>query len=87
MGWVGRVYAPAMLEPRERTPGIRWKGGLVGLSTGLDTEAREKILCPAEDRTPVVQSVDRHYTDWANPGQIVKSTTFKNQKERITWKN
>jgi hypothetical protein len=38
---------------------VRW----VGLRAGLETEVREKILAFAEDRTPVVQSVIRHYTD------------------------
>jgi hypothetical protein len=43
-------------------------GGWVGPRAGLDTEASGKILCPRRrsnpDR-PVVQSVVRHYTDWA----------------------
>jgi hypothetical protein len=35
----------------------------VGPIAGLDTEARGKILCLAKNRTPVSQSVARHYTD------------------------
>jgi hypothetical protein len=34
----------------------------MGLRAGLDTEARGKILCVCRNRTPVVQSVVRHYT-------------------------
>jgi len=45
MGVSGQRHAPAALYPRERTPGTHWIGGWVGLRAGLDTEAREKILC------------------------------------------
>jgi hypothetical protein len=58
------------LPPGERTPGTHCTGDWVGPRAGLDTEARGKILCPCRasnlDR-PVVQSVARHYTDWATP--------------------
>jgi hypothetical protein len=48
----------------ERTPGTHWAGGWVGPIAGLDTEVRGKNpLAPSGDRTPVVQSVIRHYTD------------------------
>jgi hypothetical protein len=61
--------------PRERTPGTRCTGGWVGPRVGLDTEVGEKILLPCwgsnTDR-PVVQSVVRHYTDWATPSPIRK---------------
>jgi hypothetical protein len=50
----------------ERTPSTHCAGGWVGPRTGLDTEARGKILSPLLgsnlDR-PVVQSVARHCTD------------------------
>jgi hypothetical protein len=66
MGVSGQRHAPTALYPRERTPGTHWTGGWVGPRAGLDTEAREKILCPNRgsnlDR-PVAQSVARHYTD------------------------
>jgi hypothetical protein len=35
----------------------------LGLRAGQDTEVRKKSLASAGDRTPVVQSVLRHYTD------------------------
>jgi hypothetical protein len=38
-------------------PGTHCTGGWVGFRAGLDREVRGKILCPAGDRTPVVQSV------------------------------
>jgi hypothetical protein len=40
----------------------------VGPRAGLDTEARGKTPCPyrgSNPDLPVVQSVARHYTDWA----------------------
>jgi hypothetical protein len=37
----------------------------VGLRAGQDTEAGRKIFTSAGDRTPVVRSVIKHYTDWA----------------------
>jgi hypothetical protein len=64
-GWVVSV------TPRPRfTPGTDCTGGWVGPKPGLDTEARGKILCPCRGSNPdrpVVQSVVRHYTDWATP--------------------
>jgi hypothetical protein len=59
----GQRHASAALYPRERTPGAHLIGGLVGLRAGLDTEARGKSFASAGDRTSVVQSVVRHYTD------------------------
>jgi hypothetical protein len=44
-GVSGQRHAPAALYPRERTPVTHWIGGWVGLRPGLDTDAREKILC------------------------------------------
>jgi hypothetical protein len=61
-------HAPAALCPGVRIPGTHCTGGWVGLRAGLDTEARVKILCPwrgSNPDRPVVQSVVRHYTDWA----------------------
>jgi hypothetical protein len=45
------------------TPGTNWRIGWVGARSDLDTEARGKFFASAKDRTPVVQSVVRHYTD------------------------
>jgi hypothetical protein len=39
------VLRSGALYPRERTPVTHWTGDWVGLRIGLDTEAREKILC------------------------------------------
>jgi hypothetical protein len=62
---IGRAFIPG-----KRTPGTHWTGGWMGPRAGLDTEDREKILCPCRgsnlDR-PVVQPVVRHYTAWDNP--------------------
>jgi hypothetical protein len=57
---------PAAFIPGERTPGTHWAGGCMGPRAGLDTEARRKILLPLpgiKHRSPVVQSIARHYTD------------------------
>jgi hypothetical protein len=44
--WVsGQRHAPAALYSQERNPVTPWKGGSVGVRAGLDTEARENILC------------------------------------------
>jgi hypothetical protein len=61
----GRAFTPG-----ERIPGTHCTGGWVGPRAGLDTEIRGKILCPCRGSNldhPVVQSVARHYTDWATP--------------------
>jgi hypothetical protein len=66
-GVSGQRHALAALYPRERTPGTHWIGGWVGLRAGVFTEAIEKSLASVRDRTLVVQSVVRHYTDCAAP--------------------
>jgi hypothetical protein len=63
-GWVVSVTPRPRFAPGERTPGTHWIGGWVSLKAGLDTETGEKkSFSSARDRTPVVQSVVRHYTD------------------------
>jgi hypothetical protein len=69
-GVSGQRQAPADFYPREMTSLTLWIGGWVDLRAGLDTEARGKIFASAEDQSPVVQSVVRHYTDWANPASV-----------------
>jgi hypothetical protein len=64
MGVSGQYHTPAAIYPREVTPGNHWIGGWEGLRAGLDKEASGKSFVCARDRTPVVQSVVRHYTDW-----------------------
>jgi hypothetical protein len=69
-GVSGQLHAPAALFPGKRTPGTHCTGGWVGLRACLDTEARAKILCPCRGSNPdrrIVQSVVRHYADWATP--------------------
>jgi hypothetical protein len=62
-----------VIYPRIKDPGTHWTESWVGPRAGLDTEARGKILCLCQgsnlDR-PVVQSVARHYTDWATPAPL-----------------
>jgi hypothetical protein len=67
--------------PGERTPGTHWIGGWVGPRAGLDEEARrKKSSASVGDRTPVVQSVVSHYTDWATPAPRHKSRWNNNIK-------
>jgi hypothetical protein len=61
------VSSQATLYPRQVTLGTHCTENWVGLTDGLDTEARGRAFAFASDRTPVVQSVLRHYTDWATP--------------------
>jgi hypothetical protein len=66
--WSASRLGRALL--RERIPCIHCARGWVGLRAGLDTEVTVKILCPcrgSNPNRPVVQSVVRHYTDWATP--------------------
>jgi hypothetical protein len=62
MGVSAQRHTPAALYP-VKYPGTHRTGGSVGLRAGLDTEATEKSFVSAEDRTPIVQSVVRHFTD------------------------
>jgi hypothetical protein len=72
----GRAFTPW-----ERTPGTHCTGGWVGPRADLDTEDRGKILCSRRGSNPdrpVVQSVVRHYTAWANPAPF-KCSTLQNK--------
>jgi hypothetical protein len=53
--------------PGERTSGTHWIGGWVGPEPARTQRLEEKSCAFDGDRTPVVQSVIRHYTDWATP--------------------
>jgi hypothetical protein len=61
---------PSRTLPWGKDAGTHCTGGWEGLRASLDTEDRGKILCPCRGSNPdrpVVQSVVRHYTDWATP--------------------
>jgi hypothetical protein len=49
--------------PLGKDPRTHWIGGWVDLTTGLDTKPEEKSFASCGYRTPVVQSVVRHYSD------------------------
>jgi hypothetical protein len=72
-GLSGQRHAPAALCPGETTHSTHCAGDWVGPRAGLDTDGRGKIISFCRwsnpDR-PVVQSVVRHYTDWATPDPI-----------------
>jgi hypothetical protein len=74
MGVSGQCHAPVALCPGGKTPGAHCTGGWVGPRAGLDTEVRRKILflCRGSNHDRrLVQSVVRHYTDWAIPAPLV----------------
>jgi hypothetical protein len=55
--------------PKERAPGIHWKGDWVSPRAILDEEVMRKIPSPcrweSNPRTPIIQPIARRYTDWA----------------------
>jgi hypothetical protein len=68
MGVSGERHATAvLLHPGKGPPvPIVQKAGLA--SELVSTQrVEEKFFTSAGDRTPVIQSVARHYTDWATP--------------------
>jgi hypothetical protein len=76
MGVSGQRHAPATLYLRGKGPPVPivqeagWAPGPVWTQ-----RLEEKFSASVGDRTPVVQSVVRHYTDWATPADI-KSIRF-----------
>jgi hypothetical protein len=78
-GVSGQRHAAAVLYSREKIPGTHWTGGWVGPRVGLDTEEKYSCLCRGSnlDR-PVVQSVTRHYSDWATHGSQQDTITSSN---------
>jgi hypothetical protein len=69
-GWVVSLTPRPRFTTRERTPGTHWTGSWVGPRAGLDAK-EEKFFAPARNRTPVVQWIVRHHTDWAAPGSLL----------------
>jgi hypothetical protein len=59
----GELHAPATLPPGKERPDTHWIGGWVGPQSRSVRCAEEKNPAPAENRTPVDQSVARRYTD------------------------
>jgi hypothetical protein len=81
-------YSPPSSDNVVRTPSTHWIGGWVGLSAGLDTEARGKIFASAGDRTAVAQPVVRYKTDWAtfSPAQsMICACCSLAYQRRSTW--
>jgi hypothetical protein len=68
MGVSGQHHAPAALYPRGKDPPV-----LIVQEAGWALEPvwtqrlEERSSAPVGNRTPVVQSVVRHYTAWATP--------------------
>jgi hypothetical protein len=56
----GRAFTPG-----ERTCGTHCTGCWVGPEPVWTQRLEEKCFAPAGNRTPIVQPVVRHYTDWA----------------------
>jgi hypothetical protein len=70
MGWVVSIMPQLRFTPGERTACTHSIGGWVCTRAGLDAEVRGRILCLCQGLNPdlpVIQSIVRHYTDWATP--------------------
>jgi hypothetical protein len=70
----GQRHVQTTLYPRGETSVTHWTGDWVGFRAGLDTEVRGKIscLCRGSNRIhSVLQSVARHYTDWATSAPLL----------------
>jgi hypothetical protein len=73
--WVVSLTLRPRFTPGERATGTRWTGGWVDPRAGLHTEVTGKIICLSRGSKPdcaIVQSVVRHYTDWATSAQEEK---------------
>jgi hypothetical protein len=64
MGCVVNIKTRSLLTLGERTSATCCTGGWVGPRAGLDTSGK-KSFASRGDRTPSVQSVVRHYTDFS----------------------
>jgi hypothetical protein len=69
----GQRHAPAALYPQGKDLRYALDRGWVGLRADVDTQANEKSFAYTWDRTPVAQSVVRHYTGWDTPLVILDS--------------
>jgi hypothetical protein len=86
--WASR---PGRALPPERGPPvlpIGWEAGWVPEPVWIQG-LNERSFAPAEDRTPVVQSLVRHYTDWATPGSMssVSDSNYSCEQLFILMKN
>jgi hypothetical protein len=63
----GQRHAPATLYPRQ-LPRYLLDRRLGGPQSWSVQRLEEKSFASAGDRTPIVQSLVRYYTDWATPG-------------------
>jgi hypothetical protein len=75
MGLSAQRHAPAVLNPRERSPGTHWIVGWVSLRAGLDTEAREKIICLCR-RSNLCRPVYSHTPYWQWVSSAVELTVW-----------
>jgi hypothetical protein len=59
---------PGHFTPRERAPGTHWIGGCAGPRASLDTMVKRNVPSPHREsnpRTPTIQTIAQHYTNWA----------------------
>jgi hypothetical protein len=72
----GQRHVPAALYPREKDP--RYPGQEAGWAPEPVWTQRleEKSSASVGNWTPVVQSLVRHYTDWATPAPIIIQLNF-----------
>jgi hypothetical protein len=82
MGVSGQRHAPAALYPRY--PLYRRLGGSQSRSWTQGLE--EKSSASVGDRTPIVQPVVSHYTDWATPASK-NTVSTPNKTQRLHYKD
>jgi hypothetical protein len=74
-------FTPRPLYPqgKRRNSVTHWLGGCVGPRSILDTVEKKIILTTRREtnpRTPIVQPVAQHYTDWAITALPVRRSSF-----------
>jgi hypothetical protein len=75
MGASDQRHAPAALYPRGQDPRYPLDRKLGGLQLLWTQRLEEQFFASAVDRTAVVQSAIRYYTDWANPAPNINALT------------
>jgi hypothetical protein len=86
MGMSGQHHASAALYPRGKDPPIPIAQKASWALEPVWTQRLEEKFCASVgDRTPVVQSVVRHYTDWATAAPVFQDTIPISSSSN--WKN
>jgi hypothetical protein len=79
MGVRGQRHAPGKGPP---VPIVQEAGR--GPEPVWTQRLEEKSFAPAGEWTPVIQSVVRHYIDWAIPAPMQNNKTLKSKEQNVT---